>query len=183
MKLALLLYVALVLVGAVVIHTREECERLFANRDLAANHLVQAADWRDEAPQGLACARTERTRLVGRYLKEPLAAGMRVEYSKTIVKPALVVPSNHSLFWLGVKDSQNLYFAEPGARFDACDGSACPLTALRVEAVRCTPEGASRLCEVAVIVPEADVAKIVQVATKWFRMVFRQDGDKKGKPP
>lgn len=183
MKLALFLYVVLILVGAVVIHSREGCERLLANRDLAANHLVQAADWHDDAPLGLACARKEHTRLVGRYLKEPLTAGMPVEYSKTIVKPALLVPSDHSLFWLGVKDSQNLYFAEPGARFDACDGSVCPLTALRIEAVRCTPEGASRLCEVAVIVPEADVAKIAQVATRSFRMVFRQDGDKKGKPP
>lgn len=180
MKAAFLLYVVLLIVGAFVIHSREGCERLLANRDLVANHLVQAADWKDDSPQGLACARTERPRLVGRYLKGPLSEGMPVEFSKTLVKPALLVPPNHSLFWLGVKDSQNLYFAEPGTRFDACDASACPLTALRVEAVRCTPEGTSRLCEVAVIVPEADAAKIAQVATKSFRMVFRQDGDKKG---
>jgi hypothetical protein len=57
------------------------------------------------------------------------------------------------------------------------------MTGLRVEAVRCTPEGSARLCEVAVIVPEADVAKIAQVSGKSFRMVFRQDGDKKEKTP
>ena len=175
------LYVVLVLAGAVRIHMRQDCERLVANRDLAANHLLQAADWRDDAPDGLACSRSDSARIVGRYLKEPVAEGAVIAYFMTIVRPAPVIPANHSLFWLIVKNSENLHFAEPGSRFDACDESACPFTALRAEAIRCTAV-APRLCEVAVIVPDAEVTRIVQIATKSFRMVFRNDAARKATP-
>lgn len=182
MKLAVFLYVVLLIAGAVLIHMRQDCERLVANRDLATNHLLQAGDWRDDAPDGLACSRSDSARIDGRYLKEPVAEGAVLAYSKTIVRPAHVVPGNHSLFWLSVKNSENLHFAEPGSRFDACDESACPFTALRAEAIRCTSV-APRLCEVAVIVPDAEAARIAQIATKSFRMVFRQDAARKATTP
>ena len=172
----------LVILGAVVIDRRGTCDNPVANRDLAANHLLQTADWNNDSRDGLACTNSDSERLVGRYLKQAVSERTPLDYSKTLVRPALEVRPGYSLFWLNVKEAENFSFIEPGARFDACEGSACPLTLLRAAAIRCTT-GTPRLCEVAVMVADADSAKIARIAGKPIRMLFRQEASKGGVKP
>ena len=173
----------LVVAGVAVIAHRDACDQPVANRDLAANHLLQAADWRDVERVELACPGSDTARLAGRYLRVPVSEGTALDYPKTLARPALEVRPGHSLYWLNVKDAENLSFIEPGARFDACEGPACPVAMLRVEAMRCSPAGPQRLCEVAVIVADPESAKIAQFAGKPIRLQFRQEAIKGGEKP
>lgn len=164
----------LLALGAWEIHQRGPCERLVATRDLPMNHMIADGDWRDEDLGALACTAPSRAHFVGRYLTHPMREGATISDRDTSLEPVIQVAKDQTQYWVRVPESVALAEAEPGDRFDVCQGAACPLPNLRAEAIRCFSLGSKPMCEVAVVIPNSLIAQLQNVEGGSYRFSFRK---------
>lgn len=170
----LLSYVLLLALGCLLIARRGPCGETVLTRDLPANHLIGSSDLNSLRHYALACPAPNRDGMVGRYLPLAGSKGAPITYGKTLLTPRIRARKGEVLYWVAVPETVPLEEIEPGAVFDACNATVCPLPGLRSEGTRCYSSGKGRVCEVAVLVEGASIEKLQALTGSPYRLLFRQ---------